>query len=419
MRNKRVLALALVMVMLLLCNCSKSEETAQQFSVLETTGIEQVATTETLSTETTEALEELDNETTQQFSTPETIVTEQVYTTETINTEITKALEELDGETTQQFSTSETNVTEQVVSTETLSPETTGVLEEFDDETAQQFSTPETTVTEQVVTTENITTETTEALEQLDNEYNPIFEQIYCDIVTNMYVDNVDINWEYEYENDMLIIKKIKNGFSEEYKSIEAHYYDDGGLDWLEAEKAWSYQAIDLENDYENIETIAIARGYDGPIKLYFEDENGTDYMIYYCGLMLYTRVEDGDVQNEWQYWGMLDNGSLAKIREILPPFDNYGESVIISTFTFVNLSDETQNFHSNIKVRAYQGGIECSDIVFVPDLDTEQLTDIKPNNSITIWIPFKLRDEYTPIEIEISDRYSDTVLASKTFEIP
>lgn len=346
MRNKRVLALALVMVMLLLCSCSKSEETAQQFSVLETTGIEQVATTETLSTETT------------------------------------------------------------------------GVLEEVDDETAQQFSTPETTVTEQVVTTENITTETTEALEELDNEYNPIFEQIYCDIVTSMYVDNVDINWEYEYKNDMLIIKKIKNGFSEEYKSIETYYDSIDDDRWSDAFFTWIGLNTDLEDDYTNIEAIALNRGYDGPIKLYFEDENGTDYLIYYCGLMLYTRIEDGDIQDEWQYWGVLDNGVLVKIREIGPPFDNYGDNVIVSSYTFVNYSDETQNFLSSFKVRAYQDGIECSDIVIVPDLDTEQLTDIKPDNSITVYVPFKLRDEYTPIEIEISELFSDNVLASRTFEI-
>lgn len=81
---------------------------------------------------------------------------------------------------------------------------------------------------------------------------------------------------------------------------------------------------------------------------------------------------------------------------------------VLVVTYNFKHHEEKSKSFSLSISDTAYQNGIECSNLVFCDDIDTEmQLNDVRPDTAYTLKVGYKLQDETTPVEIECY-KYAD-----------
>ncbi|REE04801.1 DUF5067 domain-containing protein [Citricoccus muralis] len=99
---------------------------------------------------------------------------------------------------------------------------------------------------------------------------------------------------------------------------------------------------------------------------------------------------------------------------------DYEGAPVIVVDFEFTNGSEETTNFMTSTQPQAFQGGVELDSYAYVEDIDSSAtMTDLKPGASISVQVPFTLRDE-SPVMVEVSELFSldGALLDSQEFDV-
>ncbi len=99
---------------------------------------------------------------------------------------------------------------------------------------------------------------------------------------------------------------------------------------------------------------------------------------------------------------------------------DYEGAPVIVVDFEFTNGSDETTNFMTSTQPQAFQGGVELDSYAFVEDIDSSaSMTDLKPGASVSVQVPFTLRDEST-VTVEVGELFSmdGSLLDSQEFDV-
>ena len=99
---------------------------------------------------------------------------------------------------------------------------------------------------------------------------------------------------------------------------------------------------------------------------------------------------------------------------------DYDGAPVIVVDFEFTNGSDETTNFMTSTQPQAFQGGVELDSYAFVEDIDSSaSMTDLKPGASVSVQVPFTLRDEST-VTVEVGELFSmdGSLLDSQEFDV-
>ena len=99
---------------------------------------------------------------------------------------------------------------------------------------------------------------------------------------------------------------------------------------------------------------------------------------------------------------------------------DFQGEPVVIVTFEWSNNSDSNKMFGTVFSVKAFQGGVQCSENVLVEGVDiTKQLSEMKPGITTQLSIAYSLEDN-SDVTVEISPliSFSDKVVASRTFSM-
>ncbi|MEW1980765.1 DUF5067 domain-containing protein [Citricoccus sp. NPDC079358] len=99
---------------------------------------------------------------------------------------------------------------------------------------------------------------------------------------------------------------------------------------------------------------------------------------------------------------------------------DYEGAPVIVVDFEFTNGSEETANFMTSTQPQAFQGGVELDSYAYVEDIDSSAtMTDLKPGASISVQVPFTLRDE-SPVMVEVSELFSldGALLDSQEFDV-
>lgn len=99
---------------------------------------------------------------------------------------------------------------------------------------------------------------------------------------------------------------------------------------------------------------------------------------------------------------------------------DYEGAPVIVVDFEFTNGSEETTNFMTSTQPQAFQGGVELDSYAYVEDIDSgATMTDLKPGASISVQVPFTLRDE-SPVTVEVSELFSldGSLLDSQEFDV-
>lgn len=96
-------------------------------------------------------------------------------------------------------------------------------------------------------------------------------------------------------------------------------------------------------------------------------------------------------------------------------------QAAIIVSFTFTNNSERETSFFNGLRAKAFQNGVELSDMVVGLDSVDTSLTmaNIKPGVTLTVQQSYALRDD-SDVLIEVKEfmDFSDTILASKEFVV-
>ena len=98
---------------------------------------------------------------------------------------------------------------------------------------------------------------------------------------------------------------------------------------------------------------------------------------------------------------------------------DYEGKPVLIVEYAFTNNSDKATSFTVGLTDKAYQNGVENSDIVIADGIDSQQqLNDVKPGRTYQLKVGYLLQDTETPVEIEISELFSSKPFFTQTIEL-
>lgn len=101
---------------------------------------------------------------------------------------------------------------------------------------------------------------------------------------------------------------------------------------------------------------------------------------------------------------------------------DYDGNAVIFVTYQFTNNSSEAASFMLYIYDKAYQDGIQLESAFIWGDDQYDSSADsldIKPGASITVEKAYVLRNETSPVEVEVSETFSfSDAKLEKTFEL-
>ncbi len=98
---------------------------------------------------------------------------------------------------------------------------------------------------------------------------------------------------------------------------------------------------------------------------------------------------------------------------------DFEGKPILIVEYAFTNNSDEATSFTVGLTDKAYQNGVENSDIVIADGIDSQQqLNDVKPGSTYQLKVGYLLQDTETPVEIEISELFSSKPFFTQTIEL-
>lgn len=99
---------------------------------------------------------------------------------------------------------------------------------------------------------------------------------------------------------------------------------------------------------------------------------------------------------------------------------DYVGNNVLIVRYQFEHTYDEPKAFGYVFDDKIYQNGIECKKTYWKSEdvTDDYKYSEIKPNNIVEFETCYGLNDLHTPVEVEITKAYSDTVVYSKRIEL-
>lgn len=96
--------------------------------------------------------------------------------------------------------------------------------------------------------------------------------------------------------------------------------------------------------------------------------------------------------------------------------YDYNGDAFIAVCICLNNQSDETQSYGSNYRARAFQNGVECQENLADSRYNGDVYTQLRPGAEYSVYELFYLRDINADVEVEITDLWSDELVASKVF---
>lgn len=97
---------------------------------------------------------------------------------------------------------------------------------------------------------------------------------------------------------------------------------------------------------------------------------------------------------------------------------DHNGDQILVIEYAWTNTFDEPKAFSFAVEDNVFQNGIECSDLVFIDDVDTEQqLNKIQPGVTYNLKVGYKLQDN-TNANVVIKRLIGDNVLLNQTIEL-
>lgn len=120
------------------------------------------------------------------------------------------------------------------------------------------------------------------------------------------------------------------------------------------------------------------------------------------------------------------DSGDLGdyyvNIKEAYTVQDYEGNPAIVVTFSWTNNSDKTTSSAVALYMKAFQGGVQLDNaLIFDTDLfdSSGYLKDIRPGASLDVQQAFKLRNNSSDVEIEVSEliSFSDDIVGT-TFKL-
>lgn len=99
---------------------------------------------------------------------------------------------------------------------------------------------------------------------------------------------------------------------------------------------------------------------------------------------------------------------------------DYLDNDVLIVRYKFTHTLDEPKAFGYVFDDKIYQNGIECKRTYMKsPDITEDyKYSEIQPNTTVEFETSYGLNDLYSPVDVEITKTYSDTVVYSKRIEL-
>lgn len=101
----------------------------------------------------------------------------------------------------------------------------------------------------------------------------------------------------------------------------------------------------------------------------------------------------------------------IVKIKEFRVTDDFERSKILVVTYSFTNNSDESKAFLYTFDDALFQNGVELSDVYSsygIDDYDfSNQSRKIKPGVTLDVQVAYKLNDETTDIDAEISELFS------------
>lgn len=101
----------------------------------------------------------------------------------------------------------------------------------------------------------------------------------------------------------------------------------------------------------------------------------------------------------------------IVKIKESKVTEDYEGAKILIVTYSFTNLSDESEAFMYTINETLFQNGVELGDVFSSYGIEgydsANQSKEIKPGVTLDVQVAYKLNDSTTDVEVEISEFFS------------
>lgn len=97
---------------------------------------------------------------------------------------------------------------------------------------------------------------------------------------------------------------------------------------------------------------------------------------------------------------------------------DYSGADVLVIEYSWTNDEDKEEAFYSNVRDSVYQNGVECSTLVVVDEVESQdQMKKVMPGTTINIKIPYKLQDN-TNAHVVCTDLFGDNTLLDETIEL-
>jgi hypothetical protein len=97
---------------------------------------------------------------------------------------------------------------------------------------------------------------------------------------------------------------------------------------------------------------------------------------------------------------------------------DYAGNPLLVVEYEYTNNTDKAKSFVFAVRDKAFQNGVECSNITVSDAIDAQQkLNDVKPGTPYLLKVGYSLQDTKSPVEIEVSNLFGTEPFYKHTIE--
>ena len=98
---------------------------------------------------------------------------------------------------------------------------------------------------------------------------------------------------------------------------------------------------------------------------------------------------------------------------------DYSGKPVLIVEYQYTNNAKKAVPFFMACHAKAYQYGVECSNVVICDDVDFEMVSnEVKPGVTYKLKVGYQLVDATAPVEVEVNDFLNSSTFAKQTINL-
>ena len=98
---------------------------------------------------------------------------------------------------------------------------------------------------------------------------------------------------------------------------------------------------------------------------------------------------------------------------------DYLGKPVLIVEYQYTNNAKKAVPFFMACHAKAYQYGVECSNVVICDDVDFEMVSnEVKPGVTYKLKVGYQLVDATAPVEVEVNDFLNSSTFAKQTINL-